>query len=186
LFLFCFHFASPSPPSSLILAHACTQVHRFSQRNPEDAAYSGTRQTMTTSVKLTYLSVHDRRDDVSDHSASPSPPSSLTHVHRYIVAHNGTRQTMTTSVKLTYLSVYDRIDGVSEHSASPSPPSSLTHVHRCISFRNTTRQTMTTSVKLTYLSMYVSRKLNPVYVRRVDSRILSGVVSLSDPSKSFG
>jgi hypothetical protein len=29
------HVASPSPP----LAHACTQVHRFSQHNPADTAY---------------------------------------------------------------------------------------------------------------------------------------------------
>ena len=39
------------------------------------------RQTLPTTVKLTYLSVYDRRDDGSDRAASPSSPSSLTHVN---------------------------------------------------------------------------------------------------------
>ncbi len=92
-------------------------------------------------MKLTYLSVYDIRDCVSEDTSSPSPPSSITHVHRCIRFHNGTRQTLSTSAKLKYLSVYDSRDGVSEHVSSPSPPSSLTHVHRCIGSRNGTRQT---------------------------------------------
>jgi hypothetical protein len=41
--------------------------------------------------KLTHLSVYDITDVVSVHVASPSSPSSLTHVHRYISSHNSTR-----------------------------------------------------------------------------------------------
>ncbi len=77
---------------------------------------------------------------------SPTPPSSLTHVHRCIGSHNTTRQILPTSAKLTYLSMYDNSDGVSEHTASPSSPFSLTHVHRCIGSRNTARQILPTSV----------------------------------------
>jgi hypothetical protein len=62
-------------------------------------SHNTTRQTMTTSVKLTYLRVYDSRDDVSEHGASPSPLSSLTHVYRCIGSRNETRETMTTSVK---------------------------------------------------------------------------------------
>jgi hypothetical protein len=88
--------------------------------------------------------------------SAPSPPSSLTHVHRHIGSRMATRQTLPTSAKLTYLSVYDSRDGVPEHVASPSPPSSLMHVHRCIGSRNATRQTLPTSAKLTYQSVYDS------------------------------
>jgi hypothetical protein len=59
---------------------------------------NATRQTLPTSTKLTYLSVYDRRDGVSEDAASPSPPSSLTDVHRCIGCRNGTRQTLPTSV----------------------------------------------------------------------------------------
>jgi hypothetical protein len=90
---------------------------------------NATRQTLPTSAKLTYLSVYDSRDGVSERTASPSTPSSLMHVHRCIGSRNATRQTLPTSAKLTYLSVYDSRDGVSEHTASPSHPSSLTHVY---------------------------------------------------------
>jgi hypothetical protein len=69
-----------------------------------------------------YLSVYDNRDGVSECTASPSVPSSITHVHRCIGSHNVTRQMMTTSTKLTYLSVYDIRDDVSERVASPFPP----------------------------------------------------------------
>ncbi len=113
--------------------------------------------TLSPSAKLTYLRVYDSRDDVSDHVGSPSPPSSLTNVHRCISSRNGTRQKLPTSAKLKYLSVYDSRDGVSEHASSPSPPSSLTHVHRCIGSRHGTRQTLPTSAKLKYLSMYDNR-----------------------------
>jgi hypothetical protein len=101
--------------------------------------------------------VYDSTDGVSEDGGSPSPPSSLTHVHRCIGSHNTTRWTLTTSPKLTYLGVYDSRDGVSEYGGSPSPPSSLTDVHRCFGSRNATRQTLTTSVKLTYQSVYVHR-----------------------------
>ncbi len=131
-----------------ILAHTCTQVYRFSWLNP---------RTLTTLVKLTYLRVHDSRDGVSERVSSPSPPSSLTHVHRWIGSRNGTRQTLPTSVKLTHLSVFDSRDDVSERATSPSPPSSLTYVHRCIGPHNTTREMLPTSVKLTSLSVYDSR-----------------------------
>jgi hypothetical protein len=97
------------------------------------------------------------RDVISEHAASPSTSSSLTHVHRCIGSRNATRQTLPTSAKLTYLSVCDNRDGVSEYTAPPSPSSSLTHVHRCIGSRNATRQTLPTSAKLTHLSMYDSR-----------------------------
>ncbi len=64
--------------------------------------------------KLTYLSVYDNRDGVSEQAASPSPPSSLTHVHRWIGPHNATRQTLPNSVKLTYLSMYDNRNGTTQ------------------------------------------------------------------------
>ena len=126
-------------------------------------------------AKLTHLSVYDSTDGVSVRAASPSSPSSLTHVHRCIGSRNSTRQTLPTSAKLTYLSVYDNRDVVSGHGDSPSPPSSLAHVHRdvvpghgdspsspslltyvhwCIGSRNATRQTRTTSAKLTSLSIH--------------------------------
>ena len=94
---------------------------------------------------------HVHRDGVSEHAASPSPPSSLTHVHRCIGSRNTARQTLPTSAKLTHLSVYDSRDGVSEHVASPSPPSSLMHVHRCIGSRNATRQTLHNPADAAYL-----------------------------------
>jgi hypothetical protein len=119
-----------------VFSRLLTHVHRcIGSRN-------ATRQTLPISAKLTYLSVYDSRDGVSEHGAPPSPSSSLTHVHRCIGSHNATRQTLPTSVKLTYLSVSDSRDCVSERAASPSPPSSLTHVHRCIGSRNTTRQSL--------------------------------------------
>ena len=66
------HHRARSFPVSPLLAHTCTQVHRF--RN-------ATRQTLPASAKLTYLSVYDvnSRDGVSEHAASPSlrtPPLS--------------------------------------------------------------------------------------------------------------
>jgi hypothetical protein len=44
---------------------------------------------------------------VSDHTVSPSAPSSITNVHRCIGSREVTRQTLATSVKLTSLSMYD-------------------------------------------------------------------------------
>jgi hypothetical protein len=112
---------------------------------------------LSTSVKLTYLSVYDNRDGVSEYVTSPSSPSSITHVYRCIGSRNSTRQTLPTSAKLTHPSVYDNRDGVSEHTTSPSSPSSITDVHRYIGSRNATRQTLSTSAKLTHLSVYDSR-----------------------------
>ncbi len=83
--------------------------------------------------------INNEQQSVTKSIASPSPPSSLTHVHRCIGSHNATRQTLPTSAKLTYLSVCNRRDGVSENTDSPSSPSSITYVHRCIGSRNTTR-----------------------------------------------
>jgi hypothetical protein len=63
-------------PTSAKLTYQSAYVHRcIGSRN-------GTRQTLPTSVKLMYLSVYGRRDDVSGLGASPSSPSSLTHVYR--------------------------------------------------------------------------------------------------------
>ncbi len=63
---------SPSSRSSLVL----TKV--------TDSADSARPIHYSTPVaKLTYLSVYDSRDGASEHTASPSPPSFLTHVHRY-------------------------------------------------------------------------------------------------------
>ncbi len=50
------------------------------------------KQAASTSAKLTFLSVYDDRDVVSEHTSSPSSPSSITHVHRCIGSHNTTRQ----------------------------------------------------------------------------------------------
>jgi hypothetical protein len=73
-----------------------------------------TRQTLSTSAKLTHLSVYESRAGVSERVASPSPPSSLTHVHRCIGSRNANRQTLTTSVKLTSLSMYDIRNGATQ------------------------------------------------------------------------
>ncbi len=77
----------------------------------------------TPVAKLTYLSVYDSRDGASEPAPSPSPPSSLTHVHRCICSRNPTRQTLPNSARLTYLGVYDSRDGASERAPFPSPPS---------------------------------------------------------------
>ena len=107
---------------------------------------------------------------------SPSPPSSLTHVHRCIGDHNPNWHSLSKSVRLTYLSVYDNRDSVSEPVLSPSPPSSITHIHRWIGYRNTNwhslsnshmytgssvietqTDSLSNSVRLTYLSVYDNR-----------------------------
>ena len=69
---------------------------------------------LSAHVKLTYVSVYDSRDGVSERAASPSPSSSLTLVHRYIGSRNATRQTLPTSVKLTSLSMYDTRNGATQ------------------------------------------------------------------------
>ncbi len=61
---------SPSPPSSLTHAHRCV-----GSRNPN-------WHTWPNSGRLTYLSVYDRRDVVSDLSTSRPPPP---HSHMYTV-----------------------------------------------------------------------------------------------------
>ena len=52
----------------------------------QETSWIGSRnptwQTLPNSSRLTYLSVYDNRDGASEPTPSPSPPSSLTHVHR--------------------------------------------------------------------------------------------------------
>ncbi len=61
--------------SEHVVSLSLTHVHRcIGSRNAN-------RQTLSTSAKLTYLSVYDRRDGVSEYTVSPSTPSSLTDVH---------------------------------------------------------------------------------------------------------
>ncbi len=55
--------------------HSHIHVHRYIvYHNPHC-------QSLSKSVRLTYLSVYDNRDDVSEPAPSPSPPSSVTDVH---------------------------------------------------------------------------------------------------------
>ena len=101
------------------------------------------------------LSVYDNRDVTSETSLSPSPPSSLTDVHRCISYRNPNWDSLSKSVRLTYLSVYDNRDSVFEPTPSPSPPSSLTDVHRsCIGYRNPNWHSLSKSVRLTNLSVW--------------------------------
>jgi hypothetical protein len=111
----------------------------------------------TPVAKLTYMSVYDNRDVTSETTPSPSPLSSLTHVHKFIGSLNPTCQTLSNSARLTCLSVYDNRDGASEPAPSPSPPSLLSYVHRCIGSRNPTCQTLPNSTRLTYLSVHDNR-----------------------------
>jgi hypothetical protein len=74
--------------------------------------------------------MYDRRDDGSESAPSPSPPSSLTHAHRWIGSRNPNWDSVPKSVILTNLSVYDRKYGSSQSSPSLSPPSSLTYTKR--------------------------------------------------------
>jgi hypothetical protein len=69
-------FLSPNPPRPHPpRSHLHTGVCRcIASRNPNWHSW-------TNSVRLTYLSVYDSRDGVSELSPSPSPPSSLTDVH---------------------------------------------------------------------------------------------------------
>jgi hypothetical protein len=69
-----FNASPPSPAPSLSPTSSLTHVHRYA-----------TRQTLPTSAKLTYLIVYNSRDGVSEHTSSPSPPSShtCTQVHRF-------------------------------------------------------------------------------------------------------
>ncbi len=109
-------FAHP-PPSSF------TDTHRFI------GSHHPNWHNVSTSARLTYLSVYDIRDGASESEPSPSPPSSLSHAHRFDGSHNPNWHTMPTSARMTYLSVDDSRDGASESAPSPSPPSSLTHTH---------------------------------------------------------
>jgi hypothetical protein len=87
------------------------------------------RVIVPNSARLKYLSVLESRDGVSEPASSPSPPSSLTHVHRCIGSRNPTRHSVSNSARLMYLSMYDSRDDVSESVPFPSPPSSLTYPH---------------------------------------------------------
>ena len=53
-------------------------------------------------------------DVASEPASSPSPPSSLTHVHRCIGSRNPIRHSVPNFARLTYLSVYDSRDGAPE------------------------------------------------------------------------
>jgi hypothetical protein len=59
---------------------------------------------------LTYFSVYDSRDRVSESTLSPPPPSSLTDVHRCIGYRNPNWHGLPKSARLTYLSLYDTRD----------------------------------------------------------------------------
>ncbi len=86
-------------PARPLLAHGCTQVHRLSEPK---------RYSLSKSASLTYLSVYDRRDSDCETTLSPSPPSSLTDVHRRCFGyHNPNWHSLTKSARLTYLSVYE-------------------------------------------------------------------------------
>ena len=64
---------------STVVYGSLTHVHRcIGYHNPN-------WHSLTKSVRLTYLSVYDSRDSSSESTLSPSPPSSLTHVHRCMV-----------------------------------------------------------------------------------------------------
>jgi hypothetical protein len=102
---------------------------------------------------------------------SPSPPSSLTYVHRSIGYHNPTCHSLSKSARLTYLCVYDIRDTASSAALSLSPPSSLTYLHRCIGYHNPTWHSLSKSARLRYLSVYD--------IRDNDSE---SVLSLSPPS----
>ena len=58
-------------------------------------------------LPVAHLSVYDSRDGASETTLSPSPISSLTHVHRCIGCHNPNWHSLTKSVRLMCLSVYD-------------------------------------------------------------------------------
>ena len=85
----------PFPAPSLFLPSSTTHVHRcIGYRNPNC-------HSLSKSVRLTYLSVYDRRDSVSEPVLSPSPPSSYTYVHRCIGYHNPNWYSLSKSARLT-------------------------------------------------------------------------------------
>ena len=92
----------------------------------------------------------------SESAPSPSTPSSLTYVHRYIGYRNPNWHSLAKSERLTYLSVYDNRDSASDPTLSPSPPPSFTHVHRCIGYRNPNWHSLCKSTRLVFLSVYDS------------------------------
>ncbi len=68
-------------------------------------------------------SIHNKQTNkLPECAASPSPPSSLTQVHRCIGSRHAVRQTQPTSATLTYLSLYDNRDGVSNVQLPRLPP----------------------------------------------------------------
>jgi len=144
-----------------------------------------------------YLSVYESRDGASESGSFPSPPSSLTYVHRWIGSRNPIRHSVPNFARLTYLSVYDSRDDSPETVPYPSPPSSLTYAHIIQSYTLLTTTILTfmctqvlwclvclvrsrvsgvimdPDIRITY-SFYPR---NPVYVRSLDPSVL--VISLS-------
>ena len=133
----------------------------------------------TPVAKLTHLSVYDSTDGVSVCAASPSSPSSLTHVHRCIGSRNATRPMQPTSAKLTYLSVYDSRDGVSESHTLLTPTLltfMCTQVLWCLALFARPRAsgvTMAPDIRLTILSTRVHSQ--------VLSLLLTSFLSLGVP-----
>jgi hypothetical protein len=142
----------PSPPSSLTYVHMCI------------GSPNSTRQTLSTSVKLTYLCVWQQRWCFWSHILPVDPllDHSCTQVHRFS-KHNPTDTVYlcTTDVSKcvwqqrwrfwtrnfpvipllthTCTQVHRFSQRNPVETSSPSPPSSLTHVRRCIRSHNTTR-----------------------------------------------
>ncbi len=89
---------------------------------------------LSKSASLTYLSVYDSRDSVSESTLSPSPLSSLTYVHRCIGYRNPNWHSLPNPVRLTNLSVYDKRDvsSVSQPQLTESDQVRETDVSKCL------------------------------------------------------
>ncbi len=108
----CTHTPSPSVPSSL------TYEHRWiGSRNPN-------WHTVTNSVKLSYLSVYDNRDDASEPTPSPSQPSSFKHVHS-IQSHTLPTSTLLTFMCTQVLWCLERLVRISFSGVTMRPDTSL-------------------------------------------------------------
>ena len=97
------HPPRPPPPRS----HIYTEIELLILDSPRPHP---PRSRMYT--EITFLRPH----------SPPSPPFSLTHVHRWIGYHNPTCHSLSKFVRLTYLSVHDIRDRASETTPSLSPP----------------------------------------------------------------
>ncbi len=99
-----------------------------------------TNPSWTTEFQREKKKLFRLNSGASEPAPSPSPPSSLTHVHRCIGSRNPTWQMLPNSA--------------TGPSPSPPSPSSFTYVHRYIGSHNPTWKTLPNSVRLTYLSVY--------------------------------